>query len=326
MLACAATAVAACAGAPRPAPKHAPVPKPTAPIVVQAPQEPRPVVDYGPEILLPDPSSSDLEVARVGDRVLHQSQAFARLLAADPKLALLAVDLLVVDVLVAEHARQFNIALSPERVRQLAEAEEQKLREQVQRELGAEMSFADYIWRIFGMRLPAWQRSIELRAAQRLFQGYVIRYLALREDRVQVRYIVNKDRAALEEAAAKVRQGADFATLALRLSEDALRRDGGLLPPFGQGFPHPVAEQALKLQAGELSPVFAADVGGTTRHYLVFCVGRLPGRDVAFAEVRDEIDRDLQQKALSPIETNAYALRWRGAAEAKTDDKPPSVR
>jgi len=42
--------------------------------------------------------------------------------------------------------------------------------------------------------------------------------------------------------------------------------------------------------------------------------------------VRDEIDRDLQQKALSPIETNAYALRWRGAAEAKTDDKPPSVR
>ena len=42
-------------------------------------------------------------------------------------------------------------------------------------------------------------------------------------------------------------------------------------------------------------------------------MARLPGRDVTFAEVRDEIDRDLGLKPLSPIETNAYTLRWRCA-------------
>ncbi len=319
------TAFVACAGPAHPV-ARAPLLLPVAPVVVQIPQEPRPVVDFGPEVLLPDPHGADAEVARVGDLVLHQSQAFARLLSADPKLALSAVDLLVFDVLVAEHARQFGITLPPGRVRELADRDEQQLRDQVQRELGEQMTFADYVWRLFGMRLDAWQRTNELRAAQRLFQGYVIRYLAMREDRVQVRYIVHKDQQVLEDAATKVRQGADFATLALRLSEDALRRDGGLLPPFGEGFPHPVTEQALKLAPGELSPVFATPAAGAVRYYLVFGVARLPGRNATFAEVRDEIDRNLVQKPLSPIETNAYTLRWRGAVETKTDDKSPSVR
>jgi parvulin-like peptidyl-prolyl isomerase len=326
VLVTAAAVLGACAGAARPAAPALRAPLPVAPVVVQAPQEPRAVKDYGPEILLPDASAPDAEVARVGQLVLRQSQAFARLLSADPKLALSAVDLLVFDVLVAQHARQFGISLPAERVRELAEQEEQQLKEQVQRELGDQITFSDYVWRIFGMRLSDWQRAAELRVAQRLYQGYVIRYLAMREDRVQVRYMVHKDRAVLDDAAQRVQQGADFATLALRLSEDALRRDGGLLPPFGEGFPHPVAEAALQLKPGAMSPVFEKSAGGSTRWYLVYCLHRLPGRDVSFAEVRAEIDKDLVQKPLSPIETNAYTLRWRGAVEAKIDDKPPVPR
>jgi hypothetical protein len=317
-----------CAGAPAPAVARAPAPVHTP--VVQVPQEPRPLADLGPEILLPDSGATDAEVARVGDLVLRRSHAFARLLSADPKLALSAVDLLVFDVLVAQHARQFGVRLAAERVRALADREEQQLRDQVRSELGEQVAFDDYVWRIFGMRLPDWQRTVELRVAQRLYQGYVIRYLALREDRVQVRYIVHKDQQALVDAALKVREGADFGTLALRLSDDALRRDGGLLPPFGEGFPHPVAQVALGLQPGQLSDVFAKTVGGEQRWYLVYCLSRIEGRDLPFADVRDEVDRELEQKPLTPIETNAYTLRWRGAAEtgpgAKTDDSPPPRR
>jgi parvulin-like peptidyl-prolyl isomerase len=318
----------ACAGAPRPL--VAPQPMPITLPVVQVPQEPRPLADLGPEILLPDPAAADAEVARVGDLVLRRSHAFARLLSADPKLALSAVDLLVFDVLVAQHARQFGIALAAERVRELADREEQQLRDQVKTELGDKVEFADYVWRIFGMRLPDWRRAVDLRVAQRLYQGYVIRYLALREDRVQVRYIAHKDREVLDDAARKVQDGADFGTLAMRLSDDALRRDGGLLPAFGSGFPHPVSEVALQLQPGELSAVFQKTVGGNERWFLVYCLSRIDGRDLPFAEVRDEIDRELAQKPLTPIETNAYTLRWRSAAEAgagaKTDDSPPPRR
>jgi parvulin-like peptidyl-prolyl isomerase len=321
----------ACAGPTRPVPVPLPPPhpraaEPVAPTVVQPAQEPRPLLDYGPDVLLPDPNAADAEVARVGDVSLRQSQAFARLLAADPKLALSAVDLLVFDVLVAQHARQFGITVDPARVRELADQEEHQLQQQVRTELADKLTFADYVWRIFGMRLQDWRRTAELRIAQRLYHGYVIRYLALRENRVVVRYIVHKDREVLEDAARKVREGADFATLALRLSDDPLRRDGGLLPPLGSGFPHAVTEQALQLEPGQLSPVFEKSSGGASRFYLVYCLDRLAGRDVAFDEVRDEIDKDLVAKPLSPIEMNAYTLRWRGAIEAKTDDKPPTGR
>ena len=298
-------AAAACSG-PKPRPvvvRSRPVSPP--PVVVQAPQEPRQLSDYGPEVLLPDANQGDAEVARIGDTVLRQSHAFARLLSAEPKLALSAVD---------------------ERVRQLADEEEKRLREQVQQELAGQVTFEDYVWRIFGMRLDDWRKTAELRTAQRLYQGYVVRYLVLREDRVIVRYIVNKDEQVLKEAAEKVRAGADFATLALRLSEDAMRRDGGLLPAFGVSFPHPVTDVALALKKGELSQVFERTIGGDRRYYLVYCLERLPGRDVRFAEAQPEIDHELEKRPLTPIETNAYTLRWRGAVEAKTDDKLPSPR
>ena len=313
----------ACSGPKRQpaAPRAKPVPAPAP--VVQAPQTARAVSDYGPSILLPDASATDAEVARIGGTSLRQSQAFARLLSADPKLALSAVDLLVFDVLIAQHANEFEIRVPNERVRALAEDEEKKLAEQVQKELGAKIAFEDYVWRIFGMRLDDWRKTTELRTAQRLYQGYVIRYLALREDRVVVRYIANKDESELRDAATKVREGADFATLALRLSEDPLRRDGGLLPAFGRGFPHPVAEVALAMEPGQLSEVFAQKGGEERRFYLVYCLERLPGRDATFAEVQQEIDEDLQKRPLTPIETNAYTLRWRGALEAKTTDEKP---
>jgi parvulin-like peptidyl-prolyl isomerase len=288
--------------------------------VVQVPQEPRPVGSFGPDILLPDPAAKDAEVARVGDLVLRQSHAFARLLSADPKLALSAVDLLVFDVLVAQHARQFGIAVPPQRVRELADKEEQQLQAQLQNEFLGQIQLADYVWRIFGMRLDDWRRTVDLRIAQRLYQGYVIRYLAMREDRVQVRFMAHKDRAVLEDARVKIGQGADFGTLALKLSDDPQKREGGLLPPFGKGFPHPVAEEAMRLQRGQLSPVFARKVGDTERYYLAYCLDRIPGRDEPFDRVRDEIDRELQQKPLTSVETNAYTLRWRASTEVKTGD------
>src|SRR5690606_5434056 len=104
--------------------------------------------------------------------------------------------------------------------------------------------------------------------------------------------------------------------LALRWSEDATRRDGGLLPPFGRGFRHAIAEIAFALEPGQVSLPFQALHGEEQRWFVVYCLARMPGREVPFAEVRDEIDRELEQRPLSELETNAYTLRWRGGLEA----------
>jgi len=296
----------------------------TPPPIAQQPtqQEPaRPVPELGPEILLPKPDDADAEVARVDDLVLRRSHAFTRLLSANPKLALEAVDNLVFDVLVAHHAQEHGIHVKPERVEALALQEEQQIKERVKAELGAGMDLPTYVWRVFGMRLQDWQTALRVRTARWLYHGYVIRYLALREDRVHVRYLVHKDQAIAQEVVEKVRAGADFATLALRWSEDASRRDGGLLPPFSRGFRHPVVDTAFGLQRGEVSVPFVKPWGDGERWFVVYCLDRLPGRDVLFADVRDEIDRDLDTRPLAQIEMNAYQLRWRGELEAKAKAK-----
>lgn len=316
--------LAGCSGAPAPLPpepKGAPLGE--HPPVVAAPSlAPAPPAGaeagLGPEILLPDPAAADVEVARVGDLSLRQSHAFARLTSAHPNLALTAIDLLVFDVLVARHAEQHGIRIDAAAVEASAAEEEQAMRAQVAAELGAEIDFGAYVWRMFGMPLGDWQRTLRVRTAQRLYQGYVIRYLALREDRSQVRFLVTKDRAVADEVVEKVRAGADFGTLALRWSEDPSRRDGGLLPPFGRGFGHPVAKVAFELQKGQVSAPFEAKLGEEPRWFVVYCLDRMPGRDVPFAAVREEIDTELRRHPLSQLETAAYTLRWRADSERST--------
>ncbi|MBL8755511.1 MAG: peptidylprolyl isomerase [Planctomycetes bacterium] len=266
---------------------------------------------FAPSILLPAGDATDAEVARIGDLVLRQSHAYARILVANPKLALSAVDLLVFDVLVARHAEQFGIRVGRERVEALATAEEQRFRTQVQQELGGTLDFQGWLWRVYGQREADWRQTLRVRTAQRLYQGYVIRYLASREDRVAVRFLVHKDEKVAADVVAKVKAGADFATLALRHSEDPSRSDGGLLPAFGRDFEHPVAGVAFGLKKGEVSAPFRARFGDGERWFTVFCVDRMPGRDVPFAEVFAAIDRDLEQQPLTNLEITAYTLRWR---------------
>lgn len=308
-------ALGACVGAPPPTPAPELAVAPPAESLRLQPQTPPSPGELGPEILLPAPGSVDDEVARLGDLVLRKSDAYTRLLSADPKLALSAVDLLVFDALVAQHARMYGIRVAASRVEELAAAEEVETLRQVRREVGGEVDFEAYCWQVFGMRVPDWQRTLRLRTAQRLYQGYVLRYLGRREDRVQVRYLVHDDRKVVQEVVDKVRAGADFAALVQRWSDDAYRREGGLLPPFGRGFPHPVADVALRLRQGEVAEPFAAKVGDRTRWFTVYCLERTAGSDVPFDTVRDAIDRELLARPLVPLETSAYTLRWRGQIE-----------
>lgn len=320
-------ACAACSGPPVPPPRPVAVRPPLpVPAPVVSPQAPPVLAEgLGPEILLPSPDAADAEVARVGELVLRQSHAYARLLSAHPKLALSAVDLLVFDVLVARHAEQFGIRVDPSRVEELAQQEEEELRRQVATELAGVVDFQGYVMRLFGMHEDDWRQALRLRTAQRLYQGYVLRYLAMLEDRVQVRFVVHKDPKVVEEVVAKVRVGADFGTLALRWSEDASKRDGGLLPPFGRDFQHPAAKRAFDLTKGQVSDPFEAPFGGETRWFAVYCVDHLEGRQVPFAAVRDEIDRQLAAQPISQIETTAYTLRWRDELAPRPESPPASA-
>lgn len=272
--------------------------------------------DLPPRILLPDAGTRDEEVARAGTIQIRKAHVFERLLETDPARARDLTDMLVLDALVAQQAERFAIRVDPATIDTMVQEEEERLRKQVEKELSTRVSFELYVARQMGMRVEEYRRWLRLSLARKVYREYVARYLGMREDRVQVRYVVSADRKVLEEVSQKVQAGADFATLALRHSEDETRSDGGLLPPFGRGFEHPVAKKAFELEPGQLSPILEYTAGGATRHYLVYCVRRMPARVVEFAAVREELDRDMRARPLSAFEFNAFYLQLRGAAEA----------
>lgn len=274
--------------------------------------------DYGPEFLLPDENTSDDVVATIAGRVLRKSHIYDRLLLVSPDASLEVVDLLVLDILVAEMAMAHDIRVDPAKVDGFAKAEEDRLQETIDVEFDGKLSFEEFVRSTFEMSVEE-HRQLKRRQAARLFYlGYAIRYPAMLEDRVQVRFMANKDRQVLQDVVDRVSRGADFATLARRYSEDeTTRRDGGLLTPFGAGFPHPITEPALRLQEGELSPIIEADVGSSVRYYLVYCLKRFDKRDVTFEEVREELDRDLVQHPVTRLEIEAFTLRYRPELESR---------
>lgn len=282
-----------------------------APLVVAPPAS-------GLDVLLPD-RGSDREVARVGELVLRESDAFRRLLVAHPRVALAAVDLLVFDALIAEHAHRFGITVPEARIDEAAAADEAAARAEAARE---DCGFETWVWRTFGMATEDWRVVVRRRAAQRLWQGYVVRYVAGLEDRVQARFAVVADHALALAIAAKTRAGADFGVLAQRHSEDPSRQTGGLLPPFARDFEHPVASVAFGLAPGEVSAPFRAPWGDGERWFVVCCVEHLPANPAPFATVAAAIAAELDRRPLSPLETTAYTLRWRPSASAIG---PPAV-
>lgn len=267
-----------------------------------------PVPDPGPELLLPGPAD-DAVVATVGPHTLRKSHVFDRLATSNPRLATDVIDLLVLDLLVAGHAQEHGIRVDGARVERLVDREVELIAEGVRGQFDG-VDLETYVRANFAMGLADFRELVRLRLAQRFYHDTVVRFMALREDRVRVRYIVNRDAELMARIARKVEEGADFGSLALQHSEDESRRENGLLPPFGPGFEHPIAAAAFSLEAGGVSPVFMVDGRSGPRHYLVYCLERLPGRpDAAYDDVAEEIATSLRDSACSDFETRAYILR-----------------
>ncbi len=271
--------------------------------------------DLAPAILRPSDGSVDAEIARVGARVVMKRHLYDRLLETNPQQARDLVDNLVLDLLVADLAERYGITVTAAEIDGKLQEEEKQLRERLAVEWKGQLDFDRYLMQQFGMDSAEYARWRRLTLARTLYRQYVIRYHAMLEERVQVRYIVTSDRTVLDEARAQIKEGASFSRLALRHSEDESRKDGGLLPPFGAGLEHPIADVALKLAAGDLSDVIERQAEGQRRFYLVSCLRRLPAETRAFAEARKEIEEDIKARPLSRFDFHAFYFTTRSAAE-----------
>ena len=225
------------------------------------------------------------------------------------------MDVLVLDALIAQEALRYAISVDPAKVTLLADREQQQLSEQVQKDFAGRVTFAQYLERQLAMTPAEYRRWLVLNLARKLYREYVARYTALLLDRVQVRYLVSSDQKVVLDAKQRAQAGADFASLCTRWSEDDLRQEGGLLPPFARGFQHPVAKAAFELEPGQVSAPLAYEREGAVTWYLVYCMKRMPARQIGFAAARAELDLAIDSQPMSPFEFDAFYLQLRSAAE-----------
>lgn len=306
---------AGCA-APHAAPRRVASPVPAAPRVVVTPPVPT-WRSEGPaagrasaaELLEPAARGDDV-VATVGGRELRKSDVYDRLVDGDPQTARLWLDLVVLDAVVADFAERLGVVVDAEEVEELARDAEAMLRTQVEVEFEGRRTFADYLGAEFGLDEAGYARLLRDDLLRSRYRGLVIRYLAQREERAEIRLIVHPDEAVLDDARARVEAGADFAALARQLSEDATRSEGGKLGPFDRGFRHPVAQVAFELEPGQVSELLSFEDRGTTRRALVYCLARHPANDAPFAEVRARIAADLERRPITALEQGAFVARY----------------
>lgn len=119
-------------------------------------------------------------------------------------------------------------------------------------------------------------------------------------ERVLVRHIQVSfdDGRTLNEVVTHLSRGEDFAELARRLSQNAdTAPRGGLMEPFGfddESIPAALRDGAFALRPGEISTPIRA---GQMMHVLKL-ERRIPPDNVRFEDVRDEVERNMRERAL----------------------------
>ena len=106
----------------------------------------------------------------------------------------------------------------------------------------------------------------------------------------QIRGIRKKSQKVLE----KIKEGADFAKMAMEYSEDtSTRKEGGDLGYFKKGELLPALErEAMKLQVGEVSDLIRTEIG----FHILKLLDRKGGEPPPFEEIKEKVQVDYYEK------------------------------
>ena len=110
----------------------------------------------------------------------------------------------------------------------------------------------------------------------------------------------------LEEILAKLRRGANFATLASQHSLDRSAAAGGAYPPLPVDTGSPLLQRVAEMKEGVVQGVEEVEVEGRTQYRIVQLFRRKEARSESYAERRDEIEAGLAQRTIAQLELDAW--------------------
>lgn len=137
------------------------------------------------------------------------------------------------------------------------------------------------------------QAKVELLAEKVMDKKIVITEKDLKEayeneygEKIEARQIVFKLRRDAEDAAEKLRLGADFATMAQKMSIDrASAARGGMMQPFSPN--DSLGQKVAHLKPGEISSIIQTDYG----YHILKIIDRKKAKNKSFESVKDELEK-----------------------------------
>lgn len=312
-LALLALAAASCASPPGPPPGPSRVPEGPASPEAPGGGDDRPVLDLSlhpaPEPPPPDPrglfpEGEDPVLATVDGEAIRGSAVARTLFRYDPARGLEILGQILDARIVEADAAARGIVLPPGVVEALAEQEVRRKEAEIRVQYGAGTTLEGYLGERFGIPLADYRRDTEALVRLQALRDRLVRYEALREDRIRIRVLVLADEGAARDAARRLREGADFVALARQVS----LAPADDLPSYRREDVRPgaLADELFAMAPGEISrPVRVARDGREV--YEVFkVVERLAARDLPWSAAAEEVERGLKAR---PLATREY-LQW----------------
>jgi parvulin-like peptidyl-prolyl isomerase len=137
----------------------------------------------------------------------------------------------------------------------------------------------------------------------------------------QVRGIRRKSQKVLE----RIKEGADFAKMAMEYSEDtSTRKEGGDLGYFKKGELLPALErEASKLQIGEVSGLIRTELG----FHILKLLDRKGGEAPPFEEIKEKVEADYYEKEIEKaLQQFLSKLKEKSIIEIKLENSKSEYR
>jgi len=167
---------------------------------------------------------------------------------------------------------------------EVADAELEAAVNQIIIESGGMEAFTKYLTEIARMTVEEYRAGQREGMLTQKIMEHVTRDVPTTAEQVHARHILVNTAAEANALLARLRAGADFATLAQQYSKDIITSAGGgdlgWFPRSGL-FDAALEKAAFDLQPGQISGVVQSDLGGQTVYHIVQVIERDPARSLS---------------------------------------------
>jgi len=312
-------AAAGCASSPAPVPGAVPAREAADPAAPPGADPGEPVLDVsGSPLPAASPASeprglvpggADPVVAEVDGVPVRAGEVARVLFRYDPSRALEVLNQILDARVLAADAAARGVTLPPGEIEARTEEQVRRQEQEVRVQYGPETTLERYLSDRFGFSLADYRRDLADLVRLQALRDRLVRYEAMGVERIRIRVLVVRDEAAARDAAARLRDGADFTALAKQVS----LAPPGDLPFYGRDEIRPpeLAAELFALEPGSVSRPVRVSREGREVFEVFKVVEHAAARDLPWSEAAEEVERGLKVRPVAPAEYLQWARRAR---------------